>query len=93
MAAGIPAVGFSDCTGVSDLIENGKSGLLVTRSVDELARALKELMNHPALRKTMGNAGRQAMKQYAPEHIWNQWEMVLEEYAKNNLIMNRYCRE
>lgn len=82
MAAGLPAVGFSDCTGVSDLIENGKSGLLVTRSVDELAGALKELMNHPALRKTMGNAGRQAMKQYAPEHIWNQWEMVLKKAVK-----------
>lgn len=82
MAAGLPAVGFSDCTGVGDLIENGKSGLLVTRSVDELAGALKELMNHPALRKTMGNAGRQAMKQYAPEHIWNQWERVLEKAVK-----------
>lgn len=82
MAAGLPSVGFSDCTGVSDLIENGKSGLLVTRSVDELAGALKELMNHPALRKTMGNAGRQAMKQYAPEHIWNQWEMVLKKAVK-----------
>lgn len=82
MAAGLPAVGFSDCTGVSDLIENRKSGLLVTRSVDELAGALKELMNHPALRKTMGDVGRQAMKQYAPEHIWNQWERVLEKAVK-----------
>ena len=82
MAAGLPAVGFSDCTGVSDLIENRKSGLLVTRSVDELAGALKELMNHPALRKTMGDVGRQAMKQYAPEHIRNQWERVLEKAVK-----------
>ncbi|HCW86541.1 MAG TPA: hypothetical protein DGT53_00335 [Dialister sp.] len=82
MAAGLPAVGFSDCTGVSDLIENRKSGLLVTRSVDELAGALKELMNHPALRKTMGDVGRQAMKQYAPEHIWHQWERVLEKAVK-----------
>lgn len=82
MAAGLPAVGFSDCTGVSDLIENGKSGFLVTRSVDELAGALRKLMGQPSLRKEMGIAGRQAMKQYAPEHIWNQWERVLEKAVK-----------
>lgn len=82
MAAGLPAVGFSDCTGVSDLIENRKSGFLVTRSVDELAGALRKLMGQPSLRKEMGIAGRQAMKQYAPEHIWNQWERVLEKAVK-----------
>lgn len=82
MAAGLPTVGFSDCTGVSDLIENGKSGFLVTRSVDELAGALRKLMRQPSLRKEMGIAGRQAMKQYAPEHIWNQWERVLEKAVK-----------
>lgn len=82
MAAGLPAVGFSDCTGVSDLIHNGKSGFLTSRSVDELAGALRELMSHPSLRKEMGDAGRQAMKQYTPEHIWNQWEMVLEKAVK-----------
>ena len=82
MAAGLPAVGVSDCTGVSDLIHNGKSGFLTSRSVNELAGALRELMSHPSLRKEMGDAGRQAMKQYTPEHIWNQWEMVLEKAVK-----------
>lgn len=82
MAAGLPAVGFSDCTGVSDLINNGKSGFLVSRAVDELAGALRELMAHPSLRKEMGDAGRRTMKQYAPEHIWDQWETVLEKAVK-----------
>ena len=67
---------------MSDLIHNGKSGFLTSRSVDELAGALRELMSHPSLRKEMGDAGRQAMKQYTPEHIWNQWEMVLEKAVK-----------
>lgn len=82
MAAGLPVVGFSDCTGVSDLIHNGKSGFLTSRSVDELAGALRELMSHPSLRKEMGDAGRQSMKQYTPEHIWDQWETVLEKAVK-----------
>lgn len=82
MAAGLPAVGFSDCTGVSDLIKDGKTGFLVSRSVGELAEALRELMAHPSLRKEMGDAGRQAMKQYTPEHIWDQWETVLEKAVK-----------
>lgn len=82
MAAGLPAVGFSDCTGVNDLIEDGKSGFLVSRSVSELTEALRKLMNHPSLRKEMGEAGRQAMKQFEPEHIWDQWEMVLEKAVK-----------
>lgn len=82
MAAGLPAVGFSDCTGVSDLIEDEKTGFLVLRSVKGLAEALRELMAHPVLRKEMGDAGRQAMKQYMPEHIWDQWETVLEKAMK-----------
>lgn len=82
MAAGLPAVGFSDCTGVNDLIEDGKSGFLVSRSVSELTEALRKLIDHPSLRKEMGEAGRQAMKQFEPEHIWDQWEMVLEKAVK-----------
>lgn len=82
MAAGLPAVGFSDCTGVNDLIEDGRSGFLVSRSVNELTEALKELMGHPAMRQNMGEEGRQFMKQFAPEYIWGQWEMVLEKAVK-----------
>lgn len=79
MAAGLPAVGFSDCTGVTDLIEDGRSGFLVSRSVNELTEALKELMGHPAMRQNMGEEGRQFMKQFAPERIWNQWERILKD--------------
>lgn len=79
MAAGLPAVGFSDCTGVNDLIEDGKSGFLVSRSVDELAKALRVLMSHPAMRKEMGEKGCIAMRQYRPDYIWDQWETLLKK--------------
>lgn len=79
MAAGLPAVGFSDCTGVNDLIEDGKSGFLVSRSVDELAKALRVLMSHPTMRKEMGENGCIAMRQYRPDYIWDQWETLLKK--------------
>lgn len=79
MAAGLPAVGFSDCTGVNDLIEDGKNGFLVSRSVDELAKALRALMSHPAMRREMGKKGCIAMRQYRPDCIWDQWETLLKK--------------
>lgn len=79
MAAGLPAVGFSDCTGVNDLIEDGKNGFLVSRSVDELAKALRALMSHPAMRREMGEKGCIAMRQYRPDYIWDQWETLLKK--------------
>lgn len=79
MAAGLPTVGFSDCTGVNDLIEDGKNGFLVSRSVDELAKALRALMSHPAMRREMGEKGCIAMRQYRPDYIWDQWETLLEK--------------
>lgn len=82
MAAGLPAVGFSDCTGVNDLIEDGKNGFLVSRSVDELAKALRALMSHPAMRREMGEKGCIAMRQYRPDYIWDQWETLLKKCAE-----------
>lgn len=77
MSAGLPAVGFFDCTGVSDLISNEVDGLLVNRSATDLTAALRKLMEDDQLRMKMGDAGIQAMKQYAPEKIWDQWEQLL----------------
>lgn len=82
MAAGLPTVGFSDCTGVNDLIEDGKNGFLVSRSVDELAKALRALMSHPAMRREMGEKGCIAMRQYRPDYIWDQWETLLKKCAE-----------
>lgn len=79
MAAGLPTVGFSDCTGVNDLIEDGKNGFLVSRSVGELAKALRALMSHPAMRREMGEKGCIAMRQYRPDYIWDQWETLLKK--------------
>jgi glycosyltransferase involved in cell wall biosynthesis len=58
MACGLPCV-TTRITGIPELIEDGRDGLLVTPSDDEaLAAALARLMDDPALRVRLGSAGR-----------------------------------
>ncbi|MEM6635725.1 MAG: glycosyltransferase family 4 protein [Pseudomonadota bacterium] len=58
MASELPVVA-SRVTGIPELIEDGKSGLLVTPGVtEELGAALGTLFGDAALRKQMGEAGR-----------------------------------
>ena len=77
MSAGLPGVGFRECMGVNEIIEDGRTGCLVGEGVQELARGLSKLMENQNLRVTMGKVAHEAMKQYAPEKIWNTWERIL----------------
>ena len=58
MASGLPVVA-SDVGDVARLVEDGVSGYVVpARSPDELAGALRKLLDDPGLRRRMGKAGR-----------------------------------
>lgn len=58
MRAGLPVV-VSHVGGVSEAITDGKTGFLVApRDRDQLAERIRELARDPALRRTMGQAGR-----------------------------------
>ena len=63
-------------------MENGKTGLLVEDGVEALAEGLKKLMQNTSLRAHMGNAGHEAMKQYAPEKIWSAWDNLLNQVER-----------
>jgi len=59
MAMGLPVV-TTRIMGTPELVDDGVSGLLVSPGrVDELARALAELISAPDRRKAMGRAGRE----------------------------------
>jgi glycosyltransferase involved in cell wall biosynthesis len=59
MAAGLPVIA-TDVGGTGEAIENEVTGLLVPRcDVEQLARAFTRLAGDPALRRSMGQAGRQ----------------------------------
>ena len=78
MSAGLPAVGYKNCNGVNELIEDGVNGILCEDGVQSLADALDRLMGDRELRVNMGKAAKLSMKQYAPELIWDKWEELLE---------------
>lgn len=82
MAAGIPAVGLSNCHGISDLIQNGKNGFLTDTSAESVAEALAKPMSNDALRKSMGAYAKESMKQYSPVRIYDQWESLLMSLVK-----------
>lgn len=77
MSAGLPVVAYRSCPAVNELVRDGKTGLLVDDGVDALAEGLKTLMENQELRERMGRAAHEAMKEFAPEKIWNQWEILL----------------
>ena len=58
MACGLPVVA-SSISGIPELVDNGRSGILVPpRDIFALADALQKLNDDPALRHQMGLAGR-----------------------------------
>lgn len=82
MSIGLPAIGYKSCTGVNELIINGETGFLCNDGVEPLTQALEKLMSSQELRMRMGRAGRERMKQFSPETIWNQWENLLKSLVK-----------
>lgn len=83
MAAGLPAIGYNDVSGVEDLIIDGVSGLLADTGLDEttateaLATGLERLMSDPCLRARLGAAAVARIASFAPEQILGDWERLL----------------
>ena len=79
MSAGLPAVGCKSCPAVNELIKDGENGFLCENGVDAFAQALEKLMSDEKLRKKMGKAAKEDMKQYAPDRVWDTWEKLMEK--------------
>ncbi len=86
MTAGLPVVGFLDCPGTNEMIEDGITGYLApTMDAQCLADALRPLMQDENLRKTMGLRGQEKAKTYTPDKVFDLWEGFLQEvYQKKN---------
>lgn len=80
---GLPTVGFADCLGTNELIEDGRTGILVEESdrARNLAEALRSLMSDAGLRENLGTAGTEKMREYAPERIFDKWEQIIRSMA------------
>jgi glycosyltransferase involved in cell wall biosynthesis len=76
-ACGLPAVA-TRIYGITDAIQLGKTGLLVTPGdVTSLTHALSALINDNGLRETMGSAARErAFELFSSEMITHEMEML-----------------
>jgi glycosyltransferase involved in cell wall biosynthesis len=75
MSYGVPVVG-SDIGGITDIIENGESGLLVPPAdAEQLARALERLARDPSLADRLGAAGEHRVRTaFGWPEIMGKWE-------------------
>lgn len=83
MTYGLPAVGFADCPGTNELIQNGSTGLLAAAGPDRvksLARELERLLSDPNLRRRLGDAGKLAIdRNFSAHHVCELWQGLLEK--------------
>lgn len=84
MAHGLPVVGFADCAGVGQLIDQGRSGSLAPGNGDTaaLAAVLAALMSDDALRARMGEAASASMERFSPALVFDRWEALFREIGK-----------
>ncbi|MAF68381.1 MAG: hypothetical protein CMH25_03440 [Micavibrio sp.] len=84
-AHGLPCVGFAECGGMSDVIKHDATGHLATgnQNVVTLAKSLSALMADDAKRAEMGANAKEAMKEFAPNVIFDQWEHYFESMLKS----------
>lgn len=71
----------SDCGGLSELVQHGERGLVVSvGDVEELATAMLILLKDAELRETLGrNAGRVAKEKYSWENIVGEMDAIYDE--------------
>lgn len=86
MSAGLPVIGYKSCQACSDIIKDGKTGLLADDGVKGLAEKLDMLMGNQKMRIEMGHFARKDMERFAPEKIWNQWEKVLDSVVSGKMV-------
>ncbi len=77
-AQGVPAV-VSDCTGCGEAVEDGVTGIVVpARDEVAFAEALEELLDDPARRRVLGEAGRaRALDRYDRTQLWAALDALL----------------
>lgn len=80
MSCGLPCISFDCPNGPSDIIQDGKDGILVTKNdIHLLAAKIEMLMSNFHLRKRLGTAAKQNVLRYNVQHIMKMWIELLEK--------------
>lgn len=82
MGAGLPVVAFDADPGPRNLMEHEGSGLLVSQGDHQAFRdALARLMDDSALRRRMGQRGREIAASYEAKEVASAWEALFEQFT------------
>jgi glycosyltransferase involved in cell wall biosynthesis len=82
MAAGLPVVAFDCPTGPADLLEGGRSGVLVPpRDTEALARAICRVVADDDLRRTLAEASSVRVAAFDAEATATRWEDLFGDLA------------
>lgn len=91
LAAGVPAVGFADCPGTNEIIDDQVNGLLVSGPdrAAALAEGLAKLMGDEELRSQFGRAGPASVAGYSLDAVVDRWEQLVTRIGSPNLHASR----
>ena len=80
MAYSLPVVALGKNTCVTEMFDDGVSGIVVKkRDVDEFAQKLELLMQNSELAKRIGNEARRKVADFSHEKIISEWEKMLKK--------------
>ncbi len=84
LSHGLPVVGFEQCAGIRDLIQDKKNGWLAigNNNATSLSETLKKAMIDNEMRVKLGIEGINSMKSYSPQNVFNIWETFFEEIKR-----------
>lgn len=80
MSHGLPVIGFADCPGTNEVIEDGFNGYLVGADdrIEGLSEAMRELIVSESVRQRIGQNGKLTHQKFAPDKIVQRWEKLLD---------------
>lgn len=82
MATGLPTVAFKNVSGVEDLAVHLQTTLLAPHGdIYAYADHLATLMADPELRRRLGAAARDRIKEFSPTTVYAQWRRLVEEVS------------
>ena len=87
MAGGLPVISFDCPWGPAEMIEQGRSGVLVPNgNVPALGDAMAALCRNPDRRQALSNAAKARMTLFDMDHILASWRSVIFEVLKDHPI-------
>ncbi|MBO6281137.1 MAG: glycosyltransferase [Alphaproteobacteria bacterium] len=76
-SVGLSAIGLKGCSGVNELIVDGKNGLLADDNIQDFAAKIEMMIKDKTLRKKMAKEAYLSTLQYNKENVYKKWTDVV----------------